>query len=449
MNRILRTATFRLVALYVALFGGSVAALGAVVLWTTHVALLEQLEARISAESAALVTEYQEGGPDRLATAVHSRERTHPAGPLKYFVAGRNGTRLAGDLPSAPSKDGFQNGRYPENDGDFGHLRLLTTTLNDESRLTVAGDLEQIGDIEAIILGAFGSAFGAVLALGIAGGVALSTAFLKRIDTITRTAEAIIAGDLRLRVPLRGTDDDLDRLAATLNRMLDRIGALVESLRQVSNDIAHDLRTPLTRLRQRLEDAERHAGSVEEFRKATEAAISHADDLLATFSALLRIAQIEAGTRRAGFRRVDLSNLFGTVVEAFLPVAEDDGRSLISRLEPGIVVEGDRELLTQMIANLVENSIRHTPKGTQIAVNLHKVNGRVMAIVSDNGPGVPCNEREQIFKRFYRLERSRSTSGNGLGLSMVAAIAELHGIGIEVADNHPGLMIRLFFNRHS
>jgi signal transduction histidine kinase len=246
-------------------------------------------------------------------------------------------------------------------------------------------------------------------------------------------------------VPVRGTGDDLDRLSRTLNRMLDRIAELMESLRHISADIAHDLKTPLSRLRQQLEATQTRAKSVEEHDAAIEAAIAHIDEILTTFSALLRIAQIEAGTRRSGFRELDLSAVFSTVVDAFAPAAEDAGNRIETKIKPAIHVLGDRELLTQMLANLIENAIRHAPAGTRIDVSLGSDRERIVGTVTDNGPGAPPHERERMFRRFYRLEHSRSTPGSGLGLSLVKAVADLHGIALEVRDAEPGLQIVMRF----
>ncbi len=236
---------------------------------------------------------------------------------------------------------------------------------------------------------AFGWAFGATIALGAMGGTLISLGFLRRIEAMNRTTRAIIDGNLSDRVPTRGTGDELDGLAINLNRMLDSVQALMESLGQVSNDIAHDLRTPLTRLRQRLEDIQGRARSIEEYRIAVDEAIGDTDSILGTFAALLRIAQIEAGTRRAAFSSVDLSDLFESIAEAYAAVAEDSGRTLTRHIEPGIEVLGDRELLTQMLANLVENAIRHTPEGTRIELGLRRDAGRPVGTIADSGPGIP------------------------------------------------------------
>jgi len=251
-------------------------------------------------------------------------------------------------------------------------------------------------------------------------------------------------GNLSRRIALRGSGDEFDRLSTNLNEMLDRMQMLMDGLRQVSNDIAHDLRTPLTRLRQHLEGAHLRARTVAEYQLVVDKAIAETDEILGTFGALLRIAQIEAGTRRAAFTAVDLSGVLQTIVETYAAVAEDHEHDLASRIADGITVRGDRQLLTQMIANIVENALRHTPAGTRIELELAAASGPICTI-RDNGPGIPEPERQRVFRRFYRLDSSRATPGSGLGLSLVAAIAELHRIAVEVGDNQPGLRVTLRF----
>jgi len=268
------------------------------------------------------------------------------------------------------------------------------------------------------------------------------------VDAIARTAEAIIAGDLTQRVPLKGTDDDLDRLAGTLNRMLDRIGTLMESLHQVSSDVAHDLRTPLSRLYQRLEDARTHARSVAEYEAAVDGAVREAEGLLDTFSALLRIAQVEGASPRAGFATVDLSAVAEAVADAYRLDAEEAGHVLTAEVMPGVTLHGDQELLTQAAANLVENALRHTLAGTRIIVRLTGRTGAgagACLSVEDNGPGVEADSLPRLVHRFYRGERSRTTPGNGLGLSLVAAVADLHGATLRLRNTEPGLRVSLLF----
>jgi signal transduction histidine kinase len=236
-----------------------------------------------------------------------------------------------------------------------------------------------------------------------------------------------MAGNLTSRIPVRGTRDELDRLSETINAMLDRIAALMDNLGQVTNDIAHDLRTPVTHLRHRLERARSQATTVEDYDQALEAAIAASDDILALFAALLRIAQVEGGARRAAFAPLDLAALLAHLGELFGPVAEDAGHHLSLSLDGPARILGDRELLTQLFSNLIENAIIHTPAGTHVTIRLRCEDGEAVAAVGDDGPGVPPEEHQKLFQRFYRREASRTRPGYGLGLALVWAIADLHG----------------------
>jgi signal transduction histidine kinase len=448
LPRLVRTATFRLSALYAVLFAASVLLLGAAAFWSTRAALEKQLTRRIEAELTLLERDYRAHGIDDLVATV--RQRSRVKGNLDYFVADPAGERLAGDLPVAADVSGWVEVDTGPDAGDdpsgkSEHVRVLVRQLDGGYRLGVGEDLEQVGELENTFLGILASALGIVLVLGIGGGLLLSAAFLRRVDMITRTADAIIGGDLSRRIERTGSGDDFDHLSATLNAMLDRITGLMENLRQVSNDIAHDLRTPLTRLRQDLEEAQKRDLTAADLKRVIESAVGEADVLLETFSALLRIAQIEAGTRRSAFRPVDLSDVVRTVADAYAPAVEESGRALISEIADAVRVNGDRGLLSQLFVNLVENALHHTPLGTAITLRLAREPAGVVAEVADTGPGIPPDERAKVFRRFYRLERSRTTPGSGLGLSMVAAIVELHHAAIELVDDKPGLRVVITF----
>ncbi len=446
--RLLRTASFRLAALYVAMFAVSALVLGTAVFLAARSALQQQMDARIMTEATYLRQEFQAGGLEHLLSIV--RLRGKGASALDYLVQYRGADRLAGEMAATATLDpgwttievpqALEDGNRPEN------VRANVLDLGGGLMLAVGDDVGRIAEVEEAVATAFGWTVGLAVLLGIGGGVLLSRAFLARVDAIARTAEAIIGGDLARRIPVRGTDDDLDRLAGTLNRMLDRIGALMESLHQVSSDVAHDLRTPLSRLYQRLEDARFHASSVGEYETAVDGAMVEAEGLLETFSALLRIAQVEGASPRAGFRDMDLSTVAEVVADAYLPDAEEAGHHLATEIAPGIVIHGDQELLTQAIANLVENALRHTPVGTAILVGLQgNPDAGVTLWVQDDGPGVEPSDLPRLVHRFYRGEHSRTTSGNGLGLSLVAAVADLHAAKLCLDNVNPGLRIAIRF----
>ena len=434
-----RSTSLRLAALYTAVFALSVVVLGVITLISTRHALSAQFDARIRAESAALVQEYRSEGLKGVVDALHERDST--PGSLDFGLQGPGGAPLAGSLAATKAAMGWSSMRRA-GDAHGESERLYAVALPDGYKLLVGDDDERIEALDGAVMQGFGLAFLGVLVLGVAGGYALSRGVNQRIAAISGAAEAIIDGDLSRRVPVRGSDDDLDRLALTFNRMLDRIAALMESLKQVSNDIAHDMRTPLTRLRQKLEAglAETRAGEA-----PLEGVLSDLDSILDTFAALLRIAQIEGGARRAAFRPCELAVLAQTVTAAFAPSAEDQHQSLSLVVEAPAVIDGDAELLTQMLVNLVENALRHTGPNAAITVKVARAGRAASLSVADNGPGVPDAERERLFDRFYRLERSRATPGSGLGLALVAAVAKLHGAEVSLAAAQPGLEVRVSF----
>jgi signal transduction histidine kinase len=275
------------------------------------------------------------------------------------------------------------------------------------------------------------------------GGIFFSLQFMRRIDAIARTCQSIISGKFNDRIALRGSGDELDRLAAAINNMLDRISTLLDNLRQVSSDVAHDLRTPLTHLRNRLEESRQKAVTTDDYAALVTQAIEDTDHLLAIFAALLRISQIESGSRLAAFSALSLTELLERIYEMYRPVAEDEHHVLLHDIQKEVRIQGDGELLTQMFSNLIENAIRHSPSGTRILIRLAQSGNTATAAVEDDGPGIPAAEHDKVFRRFYRLTRSRSTPGNGLGLALVAAIANLHAAKIELADNHPGACFRI------
>jgi signal transduction histidine kinase len=433
-----RSTSLRLAALYTAVFALSVVALGVITLFSMRQALSAQFDARIRAESAALVAEYRSEGLQGVVDALHEHDSS--PGSLDFGLQGPNGAPLAGTLAATKAAMGWSSLRRAGARHDES-VRLFSVALPDGYKLLVGDDEERIEALDGAVLRGFGLAFLGVVILGVAGGYALSGEVNRRIAAISGAAEAIIDGDMSRRVPVRGSDDDLDRLALTINRMLDRISALMEGLKQVSNDIAHDMRTPLTRLRQKLE-----AGLASpEQGVALEGVLNDLDSILETFAALLRIAQIEGGARRAAFRPCDLAAVAQTVTEAFAPSAEDLRQSLTLAVEAPATVDGDAELLTQMLVNLVENGLRHAGSDAQITVKVAKAGRGAVLSVADDGPGVPEAERERLFDRFYRLERSRSTPGSGLGLALVAAVAKLHGAEVTLASRDPGLEVRVSF----
>lgn len=448
-GQLLKSASFKLAAAYVGLFSVSVGILAALIYFSATSELDREIKTRIAAESTALSKEYARGGTQQLLQAIAERQRGRLIGGLDYTLYDGTGKRLFGTVPPMHCAAGWTTVTGPpdgdEPPGELEQLSVLATPLTRGYCLLVGDDIGKVEKMGSLILNSFGWVFLLTITLGAAGGVFLSSSALRRIETINRTAEAIIGGDMSRRIPRRGVPDDLDRLAATLNRMLDRMTSLMENLRHVSNDVAHDLRNPLGRLRRSLEEAKRAAPSSEQQVVAIDRAVTEVDGILETFGAILRIAQIESGSRRGGFQRLRFSELVADVCETFAPSMEDTGKALRTDIEPDLWIQGDRELLVQSLVNLLENAIAHTPSGSIVTVSLRRAQGGVELAVADNGRGVPEGDLKQIFKRFYRVERSRTAAGNGLGLSIVAAVGELHGAQLAAHDNKPGLRVDMTF----
>ena len=451
--RIASSLIFRLTTLYVLLFAASVAILFALVWLVTSRSMLAQIAANVEREAISLADEYRVTGAEAAAASIE--RRLQRGGLAYYLLQGPNGLWIAGNIaPVSPVLGPLDLRVRLQSRGQDGSGQTAADlrdaigygVLVGDGTFVLAGeDVRRLEAARRAILTAFAAGGGMSVILAILGGLVLSRGFLRRVDAVNETARMIMAGQLDARAAVRENGDELDRLAANLNAMLDRIQSLMESLKQISSDVAHDLRTPLARLRQNLESARATAQTAEEFRASTDAAIGETEALLETFSALLRIAQIESGSRKSGFATVGLSELFELVATTFAPVAEDQGQRLVSDIEGGAAVSGDRELLLQLATNLVENAIRHTPKGTTIELKVRRSAGEIVAGVADSGPGIPAEERAKVFRRFYRLESSRTTPGSGLGLALVAAVAELHGARLRLLDHAPGLVVEVRF----
>lgn len=458
MHRHFRTLGFRLSALYAALFVVSSGLLFGIVYWIAAQVLQQQTAAIIQNELISLTEGVSLPSAQGVAAEIGRRLQDGKYRPLYYRLESGPGATSGGNLPALGLSPGWhkfsfpvgQLSSYPPEDEDEHTVRLLglTSRLPSGEFLTVALDTYRTKEAKEAIIRAFAWAGAAGLVMALLGGLTLSRGFLRRIDAINRTTQAIMDGDLDRRVEVVGRGDELDRLSLNLNEMLDRLQAVMEGLRQVSNDIAHDLRTPLSRLRQRLEDAQTPEATRDDYQLATELALKDANEALTTFSALLRIAQIEAGTRRSQFIDIELSSILEDLVMTYRPVAEDIGRSIVADIAATIHVHGDRDLLTQMFVNLIENALRHTPVGAIIVLSLHSGDAGVVAVVADDGPGIPASERDKVLRRFYRLESSRTTPGNGLGLALVVAVCGLHDIDLDLTDNAPGLAVRLTFSGH-
>ena len=446
----IKSASFKLAFAYVLLFAASFGVLAAITYFSVKAELSRQFHNRIVTESRSLETDFRLSGVAQLLRTISERQRGHLVDGLDYSLTDRQGTHLFGTMPIVACKPGWTTIIGPpdgdEDPGEMEQLGVYVTPLPNGMCLFVGNDWGEVQNYGRVVLQTFAWVFLLSLTLAVAGGLLLSSAFLRRIETIRQTADAIIRGDVRRRIPRRKAPDELDKLAATLNLMLDRMTALMDSLRHLSNNIAHDLRTPLGRVQRLLETARNEKMTEAQYQAAIETCAQELDGVLEMFGAILRISQIESGNRRNGFRKFDFSNLVLETCETFSPAFEEDGKTLNHEVEPGLSIYGDPELLTLSLSNLLENANLHTPTPAIVSVSLRHVGGQVELAVSDNGKGVPAPLREKIFERFFRVDSSRATAGNGLGLSIVAAVTELHAGRVFAEDNAPGLRIGMGLN---
>jgi len=419
------------------------------VYWQTSVFYARQLDDTIQAEIRGLAEQYRLGGLPRLNQVV--TQRSAAAGGGLYLIANADGERVSGNL-AAPSQAllderGRVQFRYraPAPEGEETRLAVgQVFELSGDYRLVVGRDVEDRRKLEAIFTSAFLWGVGFIALIGVLGGLLVSRVLMRRIGAITDTSQRIMHGDLSQRVPLAGTGDELDRLAGSLNTMLDRIEQLVAGLREVSDNIAHDLKTPLTRMRNRIDTTLRDAPDAETYRDTLIQTIEEADELIRTFNALLSIARLEAGAQVEEFETFDLAALATDAAELYEPVAEGEGIAVVLDAPAPAQVKANRQLLAQATANLIDNALKYARPargdGT-ITISVERGETQVRLIVADNGPGIPEDQRGHALKRFTRLETSRSRPGSGLGLSLVAAVARLHGGGIALEDNRPGLRV--------
>ena len=445
LPRIFRLSSFRLTLAYAGLFCLSFLILFAAIYWYAARLIEAQIDKTVTSEVAEIQASAGNRGLVGLADAVQLMTDRAPG--FYYLLQDRHGAALAGNLQPMSPIPGVHEipGIVSSKQGNSFGVRGRGVPV-DDAYLFVGLSTVELYELHELVFGFLAGLFATIL-LALAGGSLISLRMLRRIEHVARTSREIVQGDLKRRLPVNGNDDEFDRLATSLNAMLERIQDLMEDIRQVSNDIAHDLRTPITRLRQRIEHTLRSAVTVEAMREAMEATLADVDDILATFGALLRIAQIESGSRKSAFASVDLSQMLQRIAEAYEPVAAEREQSLAAEIAPDLAVRGDRELLTQLFANLVENAIRHSPPGARIGLSVRPEGERIEARIVDNGPGIPAQFRQKVFQRFFRLEESRTSQGNGLGLSLVAAVAALHEIALDLDDNRPGLVVRILFPR--
>ena len=404
LKRLVRSITFRLALLYTAIFAVSVSGLFYFVFWTTSGFAQRQLEAAIQAEIAGFQDSYDRSGTAGLVMAINRR----------LDPSGRDGA-----------------------------IYLLVLT-RDGFRLMVGRDIRESQQFRRQLLQSLNVGLAVTVFLGLLGGFVFGRGVMRRVEGITSTCRSIMSGDLTRRVPVGNANDELGRLAQNINSMLDQIERLMRGMQQVSDNVAHDLRTPLTRLRSRLEAALRKLEDPQQI-DVIESAIADADQLLATFSALLRIARAEAGLQR-NFIPLNLAAIGEDVAEMYGPLAEEKGLSFTAQFEPGLWAKGERNLIAQALANLLDNAIKYSPEGGAVTVVSVLLKGKPAFLVSDTGPGIPDEFKSKVLERLFRMEQSRTSPGSGLGLSLVQAVARSHNLEMKLEDNHPGLRVTLTFS---
>ena len=452
LAKTLRSSTLRLALIWIGIFGAVVVALFGYVYWSTASYLRSRSDHVTMMELAVLQKAYTNGGRSGVIVAIAQRAADERFEGRVYLLADPSFAPLAGNLEVWPSAlngssgwDNFTAREWKPDAVDRPLLRATFVTLPDGSHLLVGKDIDDLDGLVGKIKAAL--ALGILLIFVLAGvaSVSVTRRTVGRIEAVNATSRAIMQSDLGQRIPLRGTRDEWDELAVNLNSMLDRIEALMGEVKQVTDNVAHDLRTPLARIRGRLEKAYNCRRDGERDQALIGDTMVELDGLLGMFSSLTRISQIEANDRTAAFRSVNLAEIAREVVELFDAAAEDKGGQLNAVGDQSVLVTGDRDLLFDAMANLVDNAIKHGREAGRVTVEVSESDRGAFISVADDGPGIPVDECQHVFKRFYRLERSRRTPGNGLGLSLVAAVARLHGAHIEMLDNAPGLQFRLWF----
>jgi signal transduction histidine kinase len=462
-GKLIRTTAFRLTLVYLLLFALFAASLLAYFAWNTRRMITEQITTTVNTEISEVTGIYDRRGLRSLFNTIQNRA-LRPGANL-YLVTTPSGEAIAGNVgalaPGVMGTTGWSETAYrrmDEQDNAYHRALVNVTELSGGFRLLIGRDLEERRRLFGIVAKAAQWSILVVVVLGIGGGIFVARRVLQRIDAMTGTAQRIMAGDLSGRLPVGRSGDELDRLASNLNAMLERIEALMMGLKEVSDNIAHDLKTPLTRLRNRAEEALAKSGSEADYRAALERTIEESDGLIRTFNALLMIARAESGQARGNMDDFDAADVAGGIHELYEPLAEDDGMTLRLRTAPA-PLHGNRELISQALANLVENAIKYgkpaeartaetkssvvSLDAKQILIDARREGDQVLLSVTDHGPGIPESERKHAMERFVRLDSSRSLPGSGLGLSLASAVATLHNGELRLGDAHPGLVATL------
>ena len=452
LGKLLRTTVFKLSLVYLVVF-----AIGAgLVLMRVGMNVKElfddQIDQTVEAEIAGLSEQYRQGGIRRLVETVE--RRANQPGSSLYLVTTFAGERITGNVAQLPfgvlERPGLIETRYARTDGVVAEHRALARIflLPGGFRLLVGRDLEDREALRGMMLRALLTSLGWLVLIGTAGGIFVAMRVLRRVDAMSASAQTIMSGDLSQRLPRTGSGDELDRLATSLNAMLERIGELMKGLQEVSDNIAHDLKTPLTRLRNSVDEALRTAQSSDGYRACLEKVVEESEGLIRVFNALLMIARLESGAAQEAMQDFDVAEVARDVAELYDAVAEEQGVMLTLDADGPLMLRGGRELIGQALANLVDNAIKHgqpQESGAQVVVNIaaRRMGNRIELTIADRGPGVAAQDRARVLERFVRLEGSRSRPGSGLGLSLASAVARLHHGALRLDDNEPGLRVTI------
>jgi signal transduction histidine kinase len=448
--KIVRTWAFRVVALYIGLFGLSVLTLLGFIYVTTVGFIDRQINATITAEINGLSESYREHGLSGLVEVIEERIAADRTGESTYLLTDSDYQPVTGNLPRWPS-DVERQGRWatfdipPKEQGDGGNtsVRAMSFLLSEGYHLLVGRNLRERQNFENLIEQSLVWSVIITVALGVLGGVIMSRDMRRRLDSINATTLRIMRGALHERIKVTGSDDEFDHLSVNLNNMLQQINRLMLAMREVSDNVAHDLRSPLTRLKSRLEITLLTQKPPDQYRLAIEQAVQETDKILSTFNALLSIAQAEGGAARGEMEAIDMATLCADVAELYEPLAEAKQLTLTTNLAESAPIKGNRHLLFQAVTNLVDNAIKYSAPGGAVTLSVAVAGDDVEIVVADRGPGIPEADRERVLQRFVRLEQSRTTPGNGLGLSLVTAVMTLHDGTLVLGDNQPGLMATL------
>ncbi len=438
----IRSASLRFAALYGVFFAASALALVSFLWWSTAGLLDRQVDAAINADAQGLIERWFEGGVPALLLTIKDRLFENVDDDAIYLVSDGVQQVVAGNMERWPRAVQYPNTFYELKLSRAGLTSLATVRRYDLPggfKLLVGRDVRGRVELRRLLTSTVLSSLLLVAALSAAGAFVIRNLFRRMVSEVSATADAIAGGDLSQRVRRSGRGDEFDRMAESINNMLERIARLMDGVRHVSNAIAHDLRTPIARARARLEDASAHAATDVELRAAVERAVADLDGVTAVFQALMRIAEIEVGARRSAFSEVDLGPLLADLADLYSALAEESGLTLVLSVPDTLAIAGDRELLQQAVANLLDNAIKFSPPGGRISLSAAASGRQVVIAVADAGPGIPEADRERATERFYRGEAARSTPGSGLGLALVQAVAQLHEGTLLLEDAGPGL----------